>query len=102
LRVPELSPRGVKAAAKLVRGAEQVIPNNAGPLFGSWSLVDSELSFMLHRLILNGHPVPQLVQAYAETRWKRASAQEFIGHERPASVPDNYWGYSGLARMAPA
>ncbi len=102
LRVPELSPRGVTAAAKLVRVAEQVIPKNGGPLFGSWSLVNSELSFMLHRLILNGHPVPQLVQAYADVHWKRASAQEFIGHKRPASVPENYWGYSDLPRMAPA
>lgn len=75
--------------------AEQLIPANAGPLFGAWCLADSELAFMLHRLILNGDDVPARVRAYAERQWARPSVREFAEHARPATVPASYWALSG-------
>ena len=90
-----LSPAAARDAAKLVRVAEQLIPANGGPLFGTWCLADSELAFMLHRLILNGGEVPARVRAYAEREWSRPSVREFVEHVRPAAVPASYWVISG-------
>jgi len=102
LQLPALTEAGQKAADKLIRIAEQVIPAGEGPLFGSWSLVDSELAFMLHRLILNHHSVPERVLAYAQKQWQRPSGIEFAQHARPASVPEGYWKYAGIAPIPPA
>ncbi|MFI5366829.1 MAG: glutathione transferase [Candidatus Binatia bacterium] len=90
-----LSPAAARDTEKLVRVAEQLIPANGGPLFGAWCLVDSELAFMLHRLILNGDDVPARVRAYAAQQWSRPSVQEFVEHPRPATVPASYWARSG-------
>ena len=54
---------------------------------GAWSQADSDLAFMLHRLLLNGHELPAKVRAYAEREWQRPSVQEFVTHERAAYVP---------------
>lgn len=82
-----LSAAGEAAAAKLLRVAELVVPQGSGSLFGAWSQADSDLAFMLHRLILNGHAVPAKIRAYAEREWQRPSVQEFVTHERAAYVP---------------
>jgi glutathione S-transferase len=82
-----LSPAGEEAAAKLCRVAELLVPDGATSLFGAWSQADSDLAFMLHRLILNGHEVPAKARAFAEAQWKRPSVQEFVQHARPAYVP---------------
>jgi glutathione S-transferase len=94
-RTKPLSPAGERDAATLLRVAQQVIPPDGGPLFGAWCLADSELAFMLHRLILNGHAVPEGVRTYAEAQWRRPSARGFIEHARPATVPPAYWATSG-------
>ena len=102
LQVPPLTQAGQKAAEKLVRVAEQVIPAGEGPLFGSWSLIDSELAFMLHRLILNHHSLPERVLAYAQKQWQRPAVVEFAEHARPTSAPERYWKYAGIAPILPA
>ncbi len=100
-RLPPLSDAAARDAAKLIRVAEQSIPAGGGSLFGSWCLADSELAFMLHRLILNREDVPARVRAYAEAQWARPSAREYIEHARPATVPDGYWAFSGTPQPAP-
>jgi len=102
LQVPELTESGHKATEKLLRVAEAVIPADEGPLFGSWCLVDSELSFMLHRLILNGHRLPPRVLAYAQAHWQRPSSVHFAQHARPKDVPEGYWRYAGMAALPAA
>lgn len=82
-----LSDAGNAAAAKLLRVADLLVPQGSGSLFGAWSQADSDLAFMLHRLILNGHEVPAKVRAYAEREWQRPSVQEFITRERAPYVP---------------
>jgi glutathione S-transferase len=82
-----LSDSGNAAAAKLLRVADLLVPQGSGSLFGAWSQADSDLAFMLHRLILNGHEVPAKIRAYAEREWQRPSVQEFITRERAPYVP---------------
>jgi glutathione S-transferase len=94
-RLQPLSGQAQRDAERLLRVADQLLPAGGGPLFGEWSLVDAELAFMLHRLILNGDPVPERVAAYAKTQWTRPSVREFAEHIRPSKVPASYWEFSG-------
>ena len=99
-RLKPLSEAAARDAAKLIRIAEQLIPSNNGPLFGAWCLADSELAFMLHRLILSRETVPPRVRAYAEAEWARPSVRAFVEHSRPDSVPHKYWATSGTPHPA--
>jgi len=90
-----LSGPAQRDAERLVRVAGQLVPEGGGPLFGEWTLVDAELAFMLHRLILNGDPVPGRVADYARAQWARPSVREFAEHARPGTVPASYWVHSG-------
>src|SRR5262249_47982546 len=83
-RLEPLSPGAARDADKLIRVADQVIPADGGSLFGSWCLADSELAFMLHRLILNNEAVPDRVRSYAATQWSRPSVRAFVDHKRPS------------------
>ena len=85
-------------AERLLLVADQVVPAGGGSIFGEWSLVDAELAFMLHRLLLSGDPLPERLDAYARAQWARPSAREFVDHARPAAVPETYWAASGTAR----
>jgi glutathione S-transferase len=82
-----LSKAGEAAADKLVAVAMRLVPDGATQLFGAWSIADADLSFMLHRLISNGHDVPEKVRAFAETQWTRPSVAEFVTRQRPTYVP---------------
>ena len=100
-RLPPLSDTAARDAAKLIRVAEQSIPAGGGSLFGSWCLADSELAFMLHRLILDRRG-----RAGAGPRLRRSAVGAPVGarvheHARPATVPDGYWAFSGTPQPAP-
>ncbi|MFO0607077.1 MAG: glutathione transferase [Polyangiales bacterium] len=82
-----LSHAGVQAAAKLERVAKALVPADGGDLFGAWCVADSDLAFMLHRLILNGDPLDARVKQWAERQWRRPTVQEFIARDRPTYVP---------------
>jgi glutathione S-transferase len=86
-----LSTAGVEAAARLVRVADSLVRPGADSLFGAWGLADSELAFMLHRLILNGDEVPERLRAYAQAQWQRPTVRAFVEHPRPAKLPREYW-----------
>lgn len=77
-----LTPAGEAAAATLVRVAEALVPTTGPHLFGPWSIADADLAFMLHRLLLNDHPVPARVADYARAQWQRPSVQEFVTRKR--------------------
>jgi glutathione S-transferase len=77
-----LSPAGQAAAAKLVHVAEQLVQ---GPnLFGAWSIADVDLSLMLHRLIVNGDPVPPRLREYAAGQWQRPAVRQWLAQQRQA------------------
>jgi glutathione S-transferase len=100
-RLRPLSDAALKDAQRLLRVAEQLVPASGGPLFGEWSLVDAELAFTLHRLILNADAVPERVAAYARAQWGRPSVREFVEHPRPTDVAQQYWPYGGTVRPEP-
>ena len=79
-----LSARARAAADKLVRIAEQLVPQGEGELFGAWSSADADLAFMLHRLLLNGDPVPARIARWAARQWQRPSVQSYVSWPRPA------------------
>jgi len=85
--IKPFTPKGKEDADKLVRVAETLIPNDSGPIFGTWCIADADLAFMLHRLIANGDPVPDKVKKYAEAQWNRSSISEYAKHERKPYVP---------------
>ena len=81
-----LSADGEAAARRLLRIADQLIPDGQRSLFGEWSIADADLAFMLQRLILNGHPVGDKARAFAEQQWSRPSVRSFVERERPPYV----------------
>jgi glutathione S-transferase len=78
------TPLGAAAQAsadKLVFVTERLLDaGDAGA--GTFSIADADLAFMLHRLILNGDPVPERVRAYAAEVWARPSVRAFVEHKR--------------------
>lgn len=74
-----------RAAEKLVAVAERTIRGEH--LFDAWCIADADLAFILHRLILNGDPVPERVRAYAAALWKRPSVHEFVAIQRGTYIP---------------
>ena len=85
-----LSEKGRAAADKLVRVAETVVPQGRPTLAAEFSIADADLSFMLHRLILNGEAVPERLRAYAAAHWERPSIQAFVSHARVPFVSYSY------------
>jgi glutathione S-transferase len=82
-----LSPAGHTAVQRLYDTASRLIPDGATSLFGvEWTQADSDLAFMLHRLLLNGHDVPGKLRAFAEKQWQRPSVQKWVTHDRPPYV----------------
>lgn len=78
-----LSPAARKAADKVLRVAEAVVPEGRGTIFGEFSVADADLAFLLMRLVLNGDEVPVRLRAYAEAIWQRASVRSYVVRERP-------------------
>ena len=69
-------------ADRLIRIAERLVAPGQSWLFGGFTIADADLAFMLHRLILNGDPVPDALARYASGVWARPSVQAFVVHRR--------------------
>jgi glutathione S-transferase len=80
-RLP-LTAAGEADADKLRRVAAQLIPDDAGPIFGAWSIADVDLTMMLQRLIANGEALDPAVRAYATAQWARPSVMEYVAKTR--------------------
>ena len=78
-----LSAEGARAAKKLVEVTERVLRSGAPHVFDAWSIIDSELAFILHRLLKNDDPVPPAVRSWAEAEWQRPSLRAFLDLPRP-------------------
>lgn len=78
-----LSNAAATAATKLYEVTRRVLQPGRSSIFDAWAIVDAELAFLLHRLILNGDPVPDDVRAWAEIQWQRPTVQAFVQRERP-------------------
>ena len=81
-----LSAGGQVAEKRLIDTASRLVPDGATTLFGAWSQADSDLAFMLQRLLINGHEVPAKLRAFVDAQWARPSVQKWLAHERPPYV----------------
>ena len=81
-----LSADGQAAAHRLIDTASRLLPDGATSLFGSWCQADSDLAFMLQRLVMNDHDVPAKLRKFVDAQWARPSVQKWVGHERPPYV----------------
>jgi glutathione S-transferase len=77
-----LGPAARAAADKLLFLVDRVVPDGATTLFGKFCIADADLGFVLHRLILNGDPVPEKAERYAAAQWSRQSIRDFVERER--------------------
>ena len=74
---------GAAAAERLLRVVDRILPSGATSIFPTFTIVDADLSLMLHRLIAGGDPVPERIRTYAEAVWNRPSVRKFVDHPRP-------------------
>jgi glutathione S-transferase len=81
-----LTPAGQAAVVRLVEIASRLVPDGATSLFGAWCQADSDLAFMLQRLLLNNHEVPPKLRRFVETQWARPSVQKWLAQDRPPYV----------------
>ncbi|MGZ3429778.1 MAG: glutathione transferase [Polyangia bacterium] len=81
-----LSPEGQAAAKRLIETASRLIPDGATMMFGAWCQADSDLAFMLQRLLINGHDLPQKLRKFVDAQWARPSVQKWVAHDRPPYV----------------
>jgi glutathione S-transferase len=77
-----LSSQGQAAATRLIEIAQRLLPDGATTLFGSWSIADSDLAFMLQRLLMNGHELPARLRGFVEAQWARPSVQKWVQVKR--------------------
>ena len=77
-----LSDEAQASAEKLFLAADSLIGDDAGPLFGAWSIADTDLALMLNRLVLNGDAVPRKLAAYANRQWQRPAVQLWVARAR--------------------
>jgi glutathione S-transferase len=82
-----LSAGALRAVDKLVSFAERVVPAGGGPLFGDWSIADTDLAMMLQRLVKTDGPLPARLRDFAEREWQRPSVQAFVQQPRPPYLP---------------
>ena len=86
-----LSPAALRALDKLVGFAERIVPADGGPLFGAWSIADTDLAMMLQRLVKTHQPLPARLKTFAEREWLRPSVQAFATARRPPHRPAQVW-----------
>jgi glutathione S-transferase len=82
-----LSEAAARSAKKLVDVAGRVIRPGEPDIFDRWTIIDAELAFILHRLLLNGDAMPRGVAKWAEAQWQRPSVKGFVELARPALTP---------------
>ena len=78
-----LSATAIAAAERLFGAIDALLPVGAENLFGSWSIVDTDVALMLNRLVMNGDAVPQRLADYARKQWQRPTVQLWAKMDRP-------------------
>ena len=82
-----LSAAAQAAAAHLLGVAEALIPQGRTTLFAAFCIADADFALMLQRLLWNGHPAPDKLQAYVDAQWERPSVRAWLEQKRPPYVP---------------
>jgi glutathione S-transferase len=82
-----LSSAAQAAAARLLAVADAVLPEQRSTLFADFCIADADFALMLQRLLWNGHPAPDKLQAYVDAQWARPSVRSWLEQKRPPYVP---------------
>lgn len=83
----ELSPAAMTAVTKLFDVCDRLLASDATSLFGTDTVADADLAFMVQRLLMNGGEVPPKVRRFAEAQWKRPVIAKFMAIARGPFVP---------------
>ncbi|MBI1773316.1 MAG: glutathione transferase [Burkholderiales bacterium] len=83
-KLEPLSDAARVAAAQLFLVGESLVPDNAGNLFGDWTVADLDLALMINRLALHGDHVPEKLVRFAAQQWQRPAVQLWVNQARPA------------------
>jgi glutathione S-transferase len=78
-----LTPLALKAAAKLIDAAQQLVPADGSSMFGAWCIADTDLAMMMQRLLKSGFELPSNLSRFATGQWQRPAVLEFCEHARP-------------------
>ncbi|MFZ6861311.1 glutathione transferase [Undibacterium sp. Ji67W] len=78
-----LSETALAVAQNLYFVVETLLPVGQQNLFGEWSIADTDLALMLHRLVQHHEAVPVRLVDYAHHQWQRASVQQWLQQGRP-------------------
>lgn len=74
-KLPPLTADARAAVGKLFSFADRSIPSDGGPMFGQWSIADTDLAVMLNRLVVHGDEVPEKLAKFARREWERRSVR---------------------------
>ena len=77
-----LSDAAHAAAAKLIHVASHLVGASQASLFDDWCIADTDLALMLRRLFQDD--LPDVLRAYADAQWQRASVQKWLAHNAAA------------------
>jgi glutathione S-transferase len=85
-RKEPLSTAARRAAARLIRAAERLLPAGKTSLFASFCIADVDLGVMLMRLHANGDELPEGLARFAEAQWNRPSVKRWVERVRPPFI----------------
>jgi glutathione S-transferase len=82
-----LSDAAQAAATRLLAVAEALVPEQRTTLFADFCIADADFALMLQRLLWNGHPAADKLEAYVDAQWARPSVRSWLEQQRPPYVP---------------
>jgi glutathione S-transferase len=85
--VKPLSSAAQASAARLLAVADALIAPGRTTLFAAFCIADADFALMLQRLLWNGHPALDKLQAYVDAQWARPSVRAWLEQKRPPYVP---------------
>jgi glutathione S-transferase len=85
--IEPLSGDAEAAARRLLGVAEALIPAGRTTLFAAFCIADVDLACMLQRLLWNGYPAEDKLEAYVDAQWARPSVRAWLEQKRPPYVP---------------
>jgi glutathione S-transferase len=87
MSVEPLSTAAEAAATRLLAVAEALVPLRRTTLFTDFCIADADFALMLQRLLWNGYPAEDKLQAYVDAQWARPSVRAWLEQKRPPYVP---------------
>jgi glutathione S-transferase len=87
MEVAPLSSAAEATAQHLLAVAEALIAPGRTTLFAAFCIADADFALMLQRLLWNGYPAEDKLEAYVDAQWARPSVRAWLEQKRPPYVP---------------